>query len=446
MLQDVPVLATIAASVLGALLGCLTGLLPGLHSNNVATFVGGNPGLLLGVATSGLGGTGDPGWDLAGAAAIIACAVAHTIANIVPSVFLAIPDGDTALSVLPGHRMALAGRGHEALRLSVTSSLASLGMALALVVPVRMAMVIPGGLYDRLMTWLAPILLLVSVLLVLREGRGEGRAGAIGGWRASVAAMAILLAAGVLGQVALFEAEAVAPLFIGLFGIPLLLAAISGASERATPIEVAGMDDGVGRMPWSSVVRGTLAGTVVGWLPGVSSAQATILAVTGDDVREVGDDDGARRFIAGVSAVNTANVVFNLVALATLLRIRSGATSVGGGLRGWSDAPWGEGALPGMPVALLLASAAIGGLLAVPITLRAGKGVSKLLPLLSDRRSLVVLSLILVAACVAWGGWFAGLVVLASTALGVIPPLLGLMRVHLMGAVSLPLAMSLFAL
>ena len=115
------------ASILGALVGCLTGLVPGLHSNNAASFIGSRPGLLLMVAGLGMLTTDDPGWALVASSAVVACAVAHTIANIVPSIYLAIPEGDTALSVLPGHRMVMAGRGEEALRVSVTSSIASVG-------------------------------------------------------------------------------------------------------------------------------------------------------------------------------------------------------------------------------------------------------------------------------------------------------------------------------
>ena len=100
----------------------------------------------------GMLSTDDPTWALVASSAVVACAVAHTVANIVPSIYLAIPEGDTALSVLPGHRMVMAGRGEEALRVSVTSSIASLAIALALVVPLAYVMGPPLGLYGPAMT------------------------------------------------------------------------------------------------------------------------------------------------------------------------------------------------------------------------------------------------------------------------------------------------------
>jgi putative membrane protein len=262
----------------------------------------------------------------------------------------------------------------------------------------------------------------------------------------------VFLAAGVLGDLALFNGDAVAPLFVGLFGVPALVLALADPPGRV-PEPLGELDRGcevevTRAVPWTSVIRGSLAGTVVGWFPGVSPAQATILAVPTRDPSTVGagqsdDTDGARRFIAGVSAVNTSNAVFNLVALATLLRVRSGATASVGELMAWSEPAWGAGAFPSLPVALLLAAAAIGGLVAVPFTLRAGRVVERLLPVLTDQRFLFGLVLLLVAVCVGWGGWHAGLVILAASALGLIPPLLGLMRVHLMGAVIFSLVLSL---
>ena len=267
---------------------------------------------------------------------------------------------------------------------------------------------------------------------------------------APVYALAIFVAAGALGHVALFRGEAVGPLFIGLFGLPTLLLAIVDTPTLDGTVTGDGNADRGRGIHWTSVIRGSVAGTVVGWFPGVSPAQATILANPGRQGAGSGtgpgdDEEGARRFIAGVSAINTSNAVFNLVALATLLRVRSGATAAVGELMAWSEPPWTDGAIPAMPVALLLAAAAIGGLVAVPVTLRAGRGVERLLPLLSDRRVLYTLVVVLAAVCVGWGGLEAGLILLSTTALGLLPPVLGLMRVHLMGAVSLPLALSILA-
>lgn len=442
MAAEIPFTAVMLASLLGAILGWFTGLVPGLHSNNVASAVGSRPGLILAIAAAGSGGPEAAGWELVASAAVVACAVAHTVSNIVPSIFFAVPEGGTALSVLPGHRMVKAGMGNEALRVSVISSLAALVIAVALVVPIHAIMGPPVGLVHALRDWIGPALLTVSFLMVLREAGKPAQKDRPSGIRAGLAATAMLLTSGALGHVVLFSDGMVAPIFIGLFGVPTVLLAIvdhvtlDSGEERPS-------NETMGHLPWSPILKGTLAGSVVGWFPGVSSAQATILVATGGTEGEDGDLEGARRFIAGVSAVNTTNVVFNIVALATLLRVRSGAASAISSLMAWSEPPWGPTAAPSSDVAFLLMAAMVGGLVAAPLTLSTGRWLQRALPYISNRWTLGALILVLVGATVLAGGPEAGLVLLVSSALGLIPPILGLMRVHLMGVVTLPLALGL---
>ncbi len=442
MVADLPLLAVLCASLLGAALGCLTGMVPGLHSNNVASAVGGSPGFIVAVVALGTIGLEDEGWGLVASAAVVSCAVAHTVANVVPSVFLAIPGDDIIPSVLPGHRMAMAGMGTEALRVSVISSVTALTIALLLVIPVQAVMGPSGHIYGWITAWLGPILLTVSLVMVLAETAKDGGGGRMTGLPAGLTALSILLSAGILGHVTLFTAGFVAPLFIGLFGVPSLVVALMGRGEEVLPAEASG-DGGSHRPPWGSVVRGTLAGSVVGWFPGISSAQATFLTTGETEDEGEGGIEGARRFIASVSAVNTANAVFNLVALATLLRVRSGATSAVAALTAWPTPPWEAAGVPGIHVTLLLASAAVGGIVAAPVTMSAGRWVHRVLPYLANKLALWSILVILVAVIAATSGWTGfGITVIAS-ALGMLPPLLGLMRVHLMGVLSIPLALAL---
>lgn len=440
MISTIPIHVVLLAAIFGALLGCVTGLVPGLHSNNVATFIGGNPGYLLGLAFVGMS-IGDGETEaLVASCLVVSCALAHTVSNIIPSVFLAVPEGDTALSVLPGHRMARAGRGMEAVRVSVVSSLTALAIALAIMLPVGHIMGSPVNMYDRIAPLIAPLLCGVSILMVLRETGKEGGERNLGGWRAGLAALALFLASGALGQFALFDMGMVSSLFIGLFGVPVLAFAMSSGIDE----DLQEPRGGRGRMPipWGPVLKGTLAGSLVGWYPGISAAQATILAIPGGETSE-DDVDGARRFIAAVSAVNTANALFTLVALATLLRVRSGAMGTVSTLMTWEVVPWSD-AMPGVEVAILVLAAAVGGVVAAPFTLLVGRQVQKVLPFLSDPRVMFFILSSLVSVCVWAGGWMAACVLLAASCLGIVPPLLGLMRVHLMGAVTLPLVLGAF--
>jgi putative membrane protein len=299
----------------------------------------------------------------------------------------------------------------------------------------------PLGLYNHLMSAMGPILLGVSTLMLLRESGKAGGPRRIGGWRATGAATGVFLCSGALGQLALFENGLVSPLFIGLFGVPTILMSLPGGDKRGM-LEGQMVGSGSLRLPLGPVLRGCMAGSLVGWFPGISSAQATIVAMAGDVDRE-DDVEGARRFIAGVSAVNTANAVFTLVALATLLRVRSGATAAVGDLMAWEAPPWTHGPLPGLDVTGLLLAAALGGLVAAPVTLLLGRQMQRALPYLSARWFLLgVLTTLVAVTHVTWGP-VGTLVLVFASALGLVPPAIGLMRVHLMGAVTLPLALGL---
>lgn len=125
----------------GYLLGIISGLLPGIHTNNFAlALVAFSPFLAeKGVAPFYI------------ALIILSNAVSHTFHDIIPSVFLGAPDGDTALAVLPGHRLLLEGAGAEAVRLSALGSAGSVVASMLFVLPFslffRSPLSLPAGLY-----------------------------------------------------------------------------------------------------------------------------------------------------------------------------------------------------------------------------------------------------------------------------------------------------------
>jgi putative membrane protein len=452
MPAELPILAALIATVLGALLGCLTGLVPGMHSNNLAAALSALPVALL----AALGGAAiDGGGALTVCCAIVSCAVAHALASAVPSIFVGAPEGDDVASVLPGHRLLRAGRGGEALQLSVVSSLGAIALSLAILLPVRALMAPPLMLYRRSLPWLGPALLLVSGLLVIGEAtRAPQRRRRLSGWRAGAMAMILLLASGLLGYLVVFRNGAllgggsvggagIGALFVGLFGLPTVAWAMLDPPRSEVVGDVAGTG-AEGRGCWGAVLRGVLAGAVVGWFPGTSSGQATMVAVAGKGGPTGGDElERARRYVAGAAAVAAASTVFNLAALATFMRIRSGPAAAVARLTGWAEAPWDEGWLPGPDVALLLVAIAVGAAVAAMVTVSTGRLAAERASSLGGRRLLAAVAIVLVGGCVALGGDRSALVLLAATSLGLLPPMLGIMRVHLMGAMTLPVALGL---
>src|SRR3990167_3829298 len=95
----------------GVFAGIITGLVPGIHINLVAVMMLSSSAFLLNYFS-----------PLSLALFIVAMSVTHTFLDAIPSIFLGAPDSGLELSVLPGHKLLLDGRGYEAVFLTVVGS------------------------------------------------------------------------------------------------------------------------------------------------------------------------------------------------------------------------------------------------------------------------------------------------------------------------------------
>ncbi len=467
-----PDLALFAAAMLGSLLGAavglLAGLVPGLHANNLAQ--AGAAGRLALVA--GLGAVADtaqrgPEGTFAACGFLVGVALGHAFTDEIPAVFLGAPDPDTALSVLPGHRLLHAGLGASAVRAAAVGSALGVAFSLPLVPLLAALMGPPLNLYAAsapVIPWL--LLAVAGALCTSEQGRpAEG----VSRGRAQLIAAGMLLLSGALGELVVFKglpipnlyplgssqsaaAGQMLALFAGLFGLPtLLIAALHDAGGRSVP---SGPESVAlpGRRLASSAALGTAAGAVVGWLPGVGSAQAAVLATFARDRARRGNrapnrdtPENAAEFLVMQSAVSAANLVFNLVALFSLLRVRSGAMAavlqIGDGrVEQWSE-PMRP---PDLLVALLLGIA-----VALPLcfagALSLGRICAALYRRLPPRKLSATVFCLLLLLILVLGGVVGLAVALSALCLGLVPPLAGVKRVHLMGAILIPVALRMAA-
>ena len=145
----------------GIFLGCMTGLIPGFHVNNVA---------LLALSISPLAvGAGIP--LSAVAAVIVSMSTVHTFLNYIPSALIGAPDGDTALALLPGHRMLISGHAAQGVAYSARGSQLGLLLSIPLLIVARLIFgTNPGlGLYETSRDILPWLLLAISTFLILTE-------------------------------------------------------------------------------------------------------------------------------------------------------------------------------------------------------------------------------------------------------------------------------------
>ncbi|WP_049925088.1 tripartite tricarboxylate transporter permease [Halopiger goleimassiliensis] len=385
----------------GALLGCCSGLVPGLHANNFAL-------LLAGFATA------VPGPPLFVGCAMLAAGVVHTFLNAVPAMALGVPDAEMAVTALPGHRMVLAGRGHEAIRLSAIGSLLAVVAAVPLAIPVTWSVT---TVYPTVRANLPLLLAAVAVALIASEPT----------WRARLVATFSFSLATCLGVLTLdlspnapLEAGGtLAPLFAGLFGAPVLIDAVFGGgvpSQRGDSIRLSR------RLVAVTALAGALAGAIVGYIPGISAAIAAVAVLV-----LVPGDAGDRGYIVATSGVDTANTIFALFALVAIDQPRTGVMVA-----------VEEVGVP-LEVPVLVAGVVLAGVIGFVLVVAVGDAY---LAFVGDvpywRISAAVLGLLVVLSYLFTG--VVGIVVfLVAAVVGLVPVRLRARRVHLMGVLIGPL-------
>ncbi|MCA1810754.1 MAG: tripartite tricarboxylate transporter permease [Halobacteriales archaeon] len=396
------------AALLGALLGCGTGLVPGLHANTLVT-------LLLAC------GTLDP-------VLLASLAGSHALVATLPSTYLGVPAEDGHLGVLPAHRMLLEGRGREALRTATAAALAGTLLAVLLLLPFKWLWAQPGGAAQA-MPGVVPWLL---AALPLWLAWGERRKG----WRAVAWGLCTFLLAGLLGlSMARLHATAALPvpasplgaLLSGLFGGAGLLASALGGRPLPRQAPPRTLEPARLRQATGATVAGVLASGATALIPGATPA---IVASATPRTRDAG------AAVASLAAVGAAQPVFALALLWLNGQARSGlAIGVASTV---AVQPWGSGRPPTLLLEVLAAwlAAAVAGYL---VARTVDAPVARWLPRLPQ-------------APVAWGA-FALLAVLAllaagplglllfaaGTLTGLLPITAGVRRVHLTGALLLPL-------
>ncbi|MBT8508045.1 hypothetical protein AZH53_06450 [Methanomicrobiaceae archaeon CYW5] len=394
--------AVCAGIATGIALGTFSGLVPGIHANTMA-------GVLL--AVQGLMATV---FGVTGVAVSLFCAlVTHTFLDCVPSTVLGVPDADTALSVLPAHRLSLEGRAEEAIRLSALGSALSVPLVLPLF---ALFFLYLPSIQPVLDWWIGVILLGVAGVLIIHAESP--------GW-----SLVVFCSSGILG---LFTfrydylswhpfgtSSLLMPLLTGLFGIAVLAVSTHGllpAQARVAP----SMEKG--RLVRSTAI-GTVAGALVGWMPGLSNATANALLSPG-----MQDGESGKEFIVATSAANSANAFLGLAALFALGRTRNGVM-----------AALSEIAVP--PLGILLIAGAVAALAAYLLTIGCSRGAQRISGFPVRHVSAVVIVFVIILAGVTTGPF--GLFILAcASALGFVPPLVNVRRTMCMGVIMLPLILS----
>jgi len=384
------------AILLGILFGTITGLIPGIHVNLISIILIGLSGFLLGFTSPEVL-----------AVFIISMAITHTFLDAIAAIYLGAPDPDVALSVLPGHRLLLKGRGYEAVKLTTIGSLSALVLAILLTYPL---VLILDKIFPFLQKYIAHFLILIVFLLIFREKK-------------RIWALILFFLSGVLGLgvSGLNVNNSLLPLLSGLFGLSGLLLSISNKVNIPKQVITSSK---VGKLrSIKAIVSSVFAGGLVSFLPGVGSSQAAIVA------SEIAGDIGDKAFLILIGGINTVNFILSFVSLYVLDKARNGAiVAVNKILEGFTVNTF----------VLFIGTALIAGSVATLLALTISRVFSRYI--FRVKYSVVCLSVIIfiILLVFIFSSWLGLLILFVSTMLGLIPPLVGCGRNHMMGCLILP--------
>ncbi|MEM4258393.1 MAG: tripartite tricarboxylate transporter permease [Candidatus Thermoplasmatota archaeon] len=430
-------------SALGVCIGLVTGLLPGLHINNISLAVLSFSTAILALLTSLINTFSESFLLLLLCGLIISIALSHSFFSAIPSTFLGVPDEETALSVLPAHRMLLDGYGYRAVVLTAIGSIGSVIICFFLLYPVKMILAAPIFLYETLRDSMVWILIAIVAIMIATEKK-QIRVGKINGMSASFLGMGfavfVFLLSGLFGAIILnlpvhspvgFQASVLFPALSGLFGMPPLLSSL--ATKPTLPpqdIKPITLTYSTKRSSIFSVLTGSLSGIFVSILPGVTSAVGTVLALT---IRKNTDQE---QTLLTLSAVNTACAFSTVVMLFVLLRARSGVMLAVNDLI--VVEPWDDVFIP-EALCYLLIFLIFAGCVSFFITLYVGKIFAQNFHKIPYRFILLGSIVFLIVLVVLFTGLLGVLILITASLIGLIPLGWGVRRSHCMGVLLVPI-------
>jgi len=399
---------------IGIILGIFTGLIPGIHVNTIFITLPFLTPIIFNFNFS----------IYAVFALIVSMAVAHTIFDFIPSIFLGVPEDSTALSILPGHKLLLQGKGIEALFLTIIGGL-FITILFILLLPFLIFLI--PILFNSLKFYIPLILILIVSFTILTEKSKSGM----------FFSFLLFLFSGFLGLITLNsklipEGYVFFPLFTGLFGIPTLIISLGTKSE--IPPQSGLIFNIKRKLVLSGVFKSLFSSLLVGILPGVGAAQATVLTQELTNLgkkknKEKIESENLKEFLISIGGINTSITLISFLSLYSIQKARTGAS---------------------VAISKLIENFQINELILLISISLISIGISSILALYIGNKILIFIqkipyykiSLIILSFLFIFGLIFTGIlgviVMLISTSIGMIAPLSKIKRSHSMGVIILP--------
>ncbi len=426
-------------SLIGSITGVLTGLIPGFHVNNVALIFLSFYGVMVSLLGSLFTNVSIIAVLLS--VILISAALSHTFVNIIPATFIGAPDDDVALAILPAHRMLLDGEGYEAIALSALGSFGAVILSMIFLIPFKILMSKPIGLYGIMKENMVWILLAISVIMILTE-KSKRKNIIKEHLKSIIFAMFIFLLSGLFGYITFnlsvrspvgLTSSILFPALVGMFGLSTIISSLQSSTFPTKDQRIKEPRIRNSTKSMISVITGTISGAFVAIVPGATSATGTIIAMTARG------ETNTRQTIITLSAVNTACMIFVSAALFIIMRARSGVALV---ISNIIPIPEWTSILPPENFIYFLMAIVISAAFSYPFTCIVGKTLAKRFSSIPYSHMLKI-TIILITFLVFIFTGIVGLIILFTGAsIGLLPIYLGIRRSNCMGILLLPLILN----
>ena len=389
----------IISIVIGILVGIVTGLIPGLHVNLLITLFG---SFLFFVFTDT-----DP---LLAAIFIISLSTTHIIINFIPSIYLGVPNSDTALNILPAHKMVKKGLGHHALVLNLVGCI--FGLIFTILLLPLVFKVIPS-LYNNLSLYIPYILILICILLIINNKNKFF-------W-----AVIIFISSGILGILALDVVSIKEPLlglFSGLFGLSMLTISIN--SKNSIPNQ----EKSLIKINKKSLLKfsfiGSLFSSIFAFLPTISPSQIVIF------VSSIFGKIKTKNQLILIGAINTAAFLISIITLYLFLKSRNAPIFFISQVISLN--------ITQNILILLIISMVISCAIATIITIKISKYFSNIITRIDYKKITLIIILFILALVIVISGILGLIVLITGTAIGVLCQQKNINKSVLMASLILP--------
>lgn len=403
----------VIACLLGVGIGTITGMTPGIHINTAGA-------ILFAVSTILLSFVSPEFLCVL----MVSMSIAHALLEFVPSMLLGVPEEGTALTVLPGHKMVLEGRSKEAIRIVSIGGFGAIIVTI-LLLPIFAIVLPPTYEFLKPVTWI--LLLIASIYLIYKV------TSTLKGFLWS---LLLFILSGILGwiifQAPLSSGISLMCVFSGLFGISTILFSLNDNSTIPHQNKFYELD--LDNAKIKSIITGGTTGAILGFLPGFGPAQGSVIAQSASG-QSNNDDENTTNFLLVISGLNTSDCLFSLIAIYLIGNPRSGIAV-------YMSYLISEFNLSHL-IAFIFASL-ISVSLSLALCLKLGDSFSKLMSGIDYRKLSIAVIVLQVILLYIFGLYYQApllyltLMLVTSTAMGLLPHYLDVGKSHLMGVLIIP--------